>query len=47
MVKIRKSLGEKCEIIPRFSRRGQKAYKVDGVPDEKITAVVDVSDFRL
>jgi wyosine [tRNA(Phe)-imidazoG37] synthetase (radical SAM superfamily) len=29
MVRIRRDLGEKCEIIPRFSRRGQKAYKKD------------------
>ena len=29
MAEIKKRLGEKCEIIPRFSRRGQKAYKRD------------------
>jgi len=29
MVKIKKFLGERCEIIPRFSRRGQRAYKKD------------------
>ncbi len=27
MAKIKKRLGDKCEIIPRFSRRGQKAYR--------------------
>jgi wyosine [tRNA(Phe)-imidazoG37] synthetase (radical SAM superfamily) len=29
MVKIKKFLGERCEVIPRFSRRGQRAYKED------------------
>lgn len=29
MAEIRKCLGERCEIIARFSRRGQKAYKKD------------------
>lgn len=29
MVKIKKLLGEKCEIIPQFSRRAQRAYKRD------------------
>jgi len=27
MAKIRRSLGDKCEIISRFTRRNQKAYK--------------------
>lgn len=29
MLKIKKFLGERCEVIPRFSRRGQRAYKKD------------------
>jgi wyosine [tRNA(Phe)-imidazoG37] synthetase (radical SAM superfamily) len=29
MARVRKSLGEDCEIIPRFSRRVQRAYKKD------------------
>lgn len=29
MAKIKRDLGEGCEIIPPFSRRGQKAYKKD------------------
>jgi wyosine [tRNA(Phe)-imidazoG37] synthetase (radical SAM superfamily) len=29
MLKIKKLLGERCEVIPRFSRRGQRAYKKD------------------
>jgi len=29
MAEIKKRLGDKCEIIARFSRRGQKAYKKD------------------
>ena len=29
MAEIKRRLGDTCEIIPRFSRRGQKAYKKD------------------
>jgi wyosine [tRNA(Phe)-imidazoG37] synthetase (radical SAM superfamily) len=29
MAKVRRDLGGRCEIIPRFSRRGQKAYRKD------------------
>ena len=29
MLKIKKFLGKRCEVIPRFSRRAQKAYQKD------------------